>query len=75
MIPKANLIVIIDSNRKADNILMQMSRKRTGKAFVCNEQGKLIGIISKTDVMNIVAERKEYSQAIRKLNRAKKDLS
>jgi Zn-dependent protease/predicted transcriptional regulator len=71
MISKANLIVIIDSNRKADNILMQMSRKRTGKAFVCNEQGKLIGIISKTDVMNIVAERKEYSETIRKLSRGK----
>lgn len=71
MIPKANLILIIDPNRKkADNILMEMSRKRKGKAFVCNEQGRLIGIISKTDIMNIVAERKEYSDAIRKLGRA-----
>ena len=49
---------------------MEMSRKRKGKAFVCNEQGRLIGIISKTDIMNIVAERKEYSDAIRKLGRA-----
>lgn len=72
MIPKANLILIIDPNRKkADNILMEMSRKRIGKAFVCNEQGRLIGIISKTDIMNIVAERKEYSDAIGKLGRAK----
>jgi Zn-dependent protease len=69
MIPKANLIVITDPTRKADNILMQMSRKRMGKAFVCNEQGRLIGILSKTDIMNIVSERKEYSQAFRKLNR------
>ncbi len=69
MIPKANLIVITDPTRKAHNILMQMSRKRMGKAFVCNEQGRLIGILSKTDIMNIVSERKEYSQAFRKLNR------
>jgi hypothetical protein len=50
---------------------MQMSRKGISKSFVCNEQGKLIGIISKTDIMNIVAERKEYSETIRKLDRAK----
>ena len=49
MIPKADLI-IMSENRKAEmKAPLQISRKRMGKVFVCNDDGKLIGVVSKTD--------------------------
>jgi predicted transcriptional regulator len=37
-----------------------------GKVFVCNKEGQLIGIITKTDIMNVVDERKEFTQTLAK---------
>ena len=66
MIPKSNLI-IMQENRTADDALKQMARKRMSRVFICDEQGKLLGLVSKTDIMNAASERKEYVKAIRKL--------
>jgi CBS domain-containing protein len=42
-----------------------MTRRHIGKVFVCDKEGKLLGLISKTDIMNVVNERKEYVEAIK----------
>jgi Zn-dependent protease len=68
MIPKADLI-IMGENRKANEALLQISRKRMGKVFVCNDDGKLIGVVSKTDIMNAASERTEYEKAVRNLHK------
>jgi Zn-dependent protease/predicted transcriptional regulator len=65
MIPLQNLIVM-QPNRTANEALMQMTRKQMGKVFVCNEQGKLIGLVSKTDLLNAASERKQYREAVKK---------
>jgi Zn-dependent protease/CBS domain-containing protein len=65
MMPRKHLI-ILTPDRKADEALMQMTRRHMGKVFVCDKEGKLLGLISKTDIMNVVNERKEYVQAKRK---------
>lgn len=66
MIPKSNLI-IMQENRTADDALKHMARKHMGRVFICDEQGKLLGLVSKTDIMNAASERKEYVKAVRKL--------
>lgn len=66
MIPRGNLI-IMDESRKAGEALTQISKRRMGKVFVCDNEGKLIGLVSKTDIMNAAGERSEYEQAVRKL--------
>jgi Zn-dependent protease/predicted transcriptional regulator len=68
MIPKADLI-IMSENRKANEALLQISRKRMGKVFVCNDDGKLIGVVSKTDIMNAASEKSEYEKATRNLHK------
>lgn len=68
MIPKADLI-IMSENRKANEALLQISRKRMGKVFVCNDDGKLIGVVSKTDIMNAASEKSEYEKAARNLRK------
>jgi Zn-dependent protease len=59
MMPKNNLIVI-NPDSKMDNVLMQMVKKRQGKVFVCDKQDRLLGIISKTDLLAIASERQDY---------------
>jgi Zn-dependent protease/predicted transcriptional regulator len=66
MIPKKDLI-IMSENRKANEALLQISRKRMGKVFVCNDNGELIGVVSKTDIMNAANEKSEYEKASRNL--------
>lgn len=61
-----NSLIVMDSNRKADEALMQMSRRHMGKVFVCDDAGNLVGLISKTDIMNVADERQEYMQTVNK---------
>lgn len=65
MVPKDSLIVM-EPYRKADEALMQMTQRHMGKVFVCTKEGQLIGIITKTDIMNVVDERKEFTQTLAK---------
>jgi CBS domain-containing protein len=38
-----------------------------GKVFVCNDDGELIGVVSKTDIMNAASEKSKYEKASRNL--------
>lgn len=68
MIPKSSLIVL-NSTAKMDSALTQMIKKRQGKVFVCDDEGKLSGIISKTDLLTIANERQEYFSTVAKSKR------
>lgn len=70
MIPKKDLI-LMDTNRRADEALMEMTRKNMGKVFICNEEGILTGLVSKTDIMRAANERKEYNETVRKFHASK----
>jgi Zn-dependent protease/predicted transcriptional regulator len=65
MIPLEDLVVMLAS-RSADEALMKMTRTRIGKVFVCDPQGVLLGLVSKTDIMNMVSERQEFQQELKK---------
>ena len=62
MIPKNNLIVC-KPDEKMDEAFMQMIKKRQGKFFVCDIHDRLLGVISKTDLLTIASERQEYFQS------------
>ena len=65
MIPLEDLVVMLPS-KSADEALMKMTRTRIGKVFVCDLQGVLLGLVSKTDIMNMASERQEFQQELRK---------
>jgi CBS domain-containing protein len=65
MIPLEDLVVMLPS-RSAEEALMKMTRTRNGKVFVCDSQGVLLGLVSKTDIMNMASERQEFQQELRK---------
>ena len=62
MMPKNDLIVSL-SDEKMDEAFMEMIKKRQGKVLVCDVTDKLLGIISKTDLLAIASERQEYIQS------------
>jgi len=63
MVPAAKL-VIMDSDRRADEALMQMARTGVGKVFVCNAGGRLLGVVSKTDILEAASERREFAESL-----------
>jgi CBS-domain-containing membrane protein len=65
IIPLEDLVVMLPS-RSADEALMKMTRTHIGKVFVCDPQGVLLGLVSKTDIMNMASERQEFQQELRK---------
>ncbi|MBV9177540.1 MAG: site-2 protease family protein [Nitrososphaeraceae archaeon] len=80
MVPKDELIVM-KSNRLADDALRRMFRENKRWVFICEEEGKaeegepnqqrgqkLVGIISKTDILNVAKEREEFDKAVEKLD-------
>jgi len=75
-------LIVMRDDAKANEALLQMTRgvgvgsggteeqqskkKQIGKIFICDNRGMLIGLVSKTDIMNIESERQEYVQQVRK---------
>ena len=57
MIQKSDLIIMNIENT-VDEALKHMGRKRTGIVFICDQEGKLIGMINKIDIQNAASERK-----------------
>jgi len=82
MVPKDELIVM-RSNRLADDALKRMFRENKSRVFICEDEGKvveeeeleakqqrgqkLVGLISKTDILNVAKEREEFDKAVEKL--------
>ena len=85
MIPKSKLIVM-KSNRPADEALRRIFRENKSRIFVCEEDNremtreqlkqvteqdrqrqKLVGLVSKTDILNIAREREEFEKAVERL--------
>jgi Zn-dependent protease len=57
-------LVVMGPDEKADGALAKMTGKRTGKVLVCDSQGRLVGLVSKTDILNVEMERHEYAEAL-----------
>jgi Zn-dependent protease/predicted transcriptional regulator len=68
MIQKSYLI-IMHTDSTAEDGLKYMSRKRMDTVFISDQEGKLTGLVSKTDIMNAAGKRKDYAEGIGKLSR------
>ena len=64
MIPAEDLAVILPG-RHADEALTLMTRTHLGKVFVIDEQGALLGLVSKTDILSVASERQDYKQELK----------
>ncbi len=69
MISPAHL-AIVPPGMEVEKSLLQMVQKRVGKVFVCDKGGKLLGVVSKTDIMELANERQKYLQTLKKTSRS-----
>lgn len=60
MTPREELVILGPESR-LDEALKLMARKETGgKVFVCDAAGRLVGLASKTDILDAAGERMEF---------------
>jgi len=60
-------LAIMKTDMQSDKALLQMIQKRVGKVYVCDTDGKLLGVVSKTDIIEIAGERQRYLQTVKKI--------
>lgn len=65
MIPANNLIMPPFGH--ADEALIKMTNSPVRKIFVCDEERKLLGLVSKTDIMDMAMQRKEYMKTVKNI--------
>ncbi|MDE1831019.1 MAG: site-2 protease family protein [Thaumarchaeota archaeon] len=63
-------LAIVQPGIEVEKSLLQMVQKRVGKVFVCDKGGKLLGVVSKTDIMELASERQKYLQTLKKTSRS-----
>jgi Zn-dependent protease/predicted transcriptional regulator len=67
MIPTSEVIVMSE-NKEVNDALMQLFRKGMSRIFIVNNQSQLIGLVSKTDILNLAQEREEFLRTTKKWN-------
>ncbi len=63
-----NYLAVVFPETEVEKAFLKMVQKRVGKVFVCSKDGKLFGVISKTDIIELASERQKYFQSLRKSN-------
>ena len=59
-------LIVMDLNKNAYEALNEMARKKMNMVFICNINGNIEGLITKTDILSIAAERQKYFQALKR---------
>ncbi|MCJ7636630.1 MAG: CBS domain-containing protein, partial [Nitrososphaeraceae archaeon] len=67
MIPISELIVM-SPDKEINDALKQLFRKRMSRIFIVDNQSQLVGLVSKSDILNLAQERKEFLQNSKKWN-------
>jgi Zn-dependent protease/CBS domain-containing protein len=67
MIPVSEIIVM-SAEREVNDALKQLFRKNMSRVFIVNNQSRLLGLVSKTDIINLAQERGEFLRTAKKWN-------
>ncbi|WP_101476792.1 site-2 protease family protein [Candidatus Nitrosotalea bavarica] len=59
-------LAIMQPDTEVEKAFIQMVQKRVGKIFVCDKDGKLFGVVSKTDIIELASERQKYLREIKR---------
>jgi Zn-dependent protease/predicted transcriptional regulator len=67
MIPVSEIIVM-GVEREVNDALKQLFRKGMSRIFIVDNQSRLLGLVSKTDILNLAQERGEFLRTTKKWN-------
>jgi len=68
MIPVSDLI-LMSQDKEVNDALKELFRKGMSRIFIVDKQSQLIGLVSKSDILNLAQERKEFLQNSKKWRR------
>jgi Zn-dependent protease len=63
---QAEHLAIMQPDTEVEKAFIQMIQKHVGKIFVCDKDGKLFGVVSKTDIIELASERQKYLHVMKK---------
>ena len=66
MIPLSEIIVM-NENKEVNDALIQLFRKGMSRIFIVDNDSRLLGLVSKTDIINLAKERDEFIQTTKKM--------
>ncbi|HKU49021.1 MAG TPA: site-2 protease family protein [Nitrososphaera sp.] len=72
MVPVGRLAVL-GPERRGDDALRELMRKQAGRIFVCDNHRILLGLISKTDILNVANEQSDYHRELQRKEISKRD--
>jgi Zn-dependent protease/CBS domain-containing protein len=64
LVPISDLPVLRPED-DANTALMAIVARGVGKVFVCDSDGRLLGIVSKSDILGVEIDRYEYTEAVK----------
>ncbi len=65
MIPVSDLI-LMSQDKEVNDALKELFRKGMNRIFIVDKQSQLIGLVSKSDILNLAQERQEFLQSSKK---------
>jgi Zn-dependent protease/predicted transcriptional regulator len=65
MIPVSELIVM-SQDKEVNDALKELFRKGMSRIFIIDKQSQLIGLVSKSDILNLAKEKQEFLQSSKK---------
>ena len=63
---RRNDLILMDYNNNAYQALNEIARRKMNMVFVCDADGKIQGLVTKTDILGIAAERQKYFETLRR---------
>jgi Zn-dependent protease/predicted transcriptional regulator len=59
-------VIVMNENKEANDALIQLFRKGMSRIFIVDNDSRLLGLVSKTDIINLAQERGEFMRTTRK---------
>jgi Zn-dependent protease/predicted transcriptional regulator len=65
MIP-VSILIVMSQDKEVNDALKELFRKGMSRIFIIDKQSQLIGLVSKSDILNLAKERREFLQSSKK---------
>ena len=59
-------LIVMSQDKEVNDALNELFRKGMSRIFIINKQSQLIGLVSKSDILNLAKERQEFLQSSKK---------
>jgi predicted transcriptional regulator len=59
-------LIVMSQDKEVNDALKELFRKGMSRIFIIDKQSQLIGLVSKSDILNLAKEKQEFLQSSKK---------